>query len=275
MWRTAWALTLSLGLAGPALAQSQPATYGGAPAAKGDQELAKQLANPVANLISLPLQLNYDKDLGTDDAGERFLLNAQPVVPIDLSEDWLVISRTVLPLIRQDDVVPGAGTQTGLGDTLQSLFFSPKGGGALTWGVGPVFLLPTATDDRLGSEKWGLGPTGVALIQEGPWTVGGLANHLWSVAGDSDRREVNQSFLQPFVNYTTPRATSFFLNTESSYDWAAEQWSVPVNFGVNQLLKIGSQRIQVGGGLRYWLDSPDAGPEGWGARLNLIFLFPK
>lgn len=170
----------------------------------------------------------------------------------------------------------GEGAQFGSGDTVQSFFFSPKSGGSsgLTWGVGPVLLLPTASEDALGAEQWGLGPTAVALKQTGPWTYGALTNHIWSVAGNDDREDVSQTFLQPFLNYTTPNATTFFLNTESTYDWKAEQWTVPINAGVNQLLTVGGQRVQIGAGLRYYAEAPGNGPEGWGARINLVFLFP-
>ncbi len=161
-------------------------------AASNAADLAKELANPVAALISVPLQLNYDHDIGPARGGKRWQLNIQPVVPISLSEDWNLISRTILPLVSQDEVFPGAGSQSGIGDIVQSVFFSPKKPteGGLIWGVGPVLLLPTGSDDQLSAKKWGAGPTGVVLKQQGPWTYGALANHIWSIGG-SGSRDIN------------------------------------------------------------------------------------
>ncbi|WP_223160935.1 hypothetical protein [Salinicola aestuarinus] len=239
-------------------------------------DLAQQLTNPVASLISVPFQLNYDENVGAG-RGDRYLLNVQPVIPFSIAEDWNLVSRTILPIISQDGVVPGDGSQFGMGDIVQSLFFSPKETTAsgLIWGAGPVLLFPTASEETLGGDKWGAGPTGVVLKQSGPWTTGMLANHLWDVAGESDRAPINATFVQPFMAYTTPDAWTYSLNTESTYDWETNQWSVPINAFATKLTSLGAQPISVGGGVRYWAEQPDGGPDGWGARLIATLLYPQ
>lgn len=194
-----------------------------------------------------------------------------------MNEDWNLISRTIVPVVWQSDIAGDSGSQFGLGDTLQSFFFSPKqpSAGGIIWGVGPAFLLPTATDELLGGEKWGLGPTAVLLKQEGHWTYGVLANHIWSVAGDHNRDDVSSTFLQPFLSYTTPTAWTFALNTESTYDWKHDTWSIPINFSVSKLTKFGEQPISLQLGARYWAKAAENGPNGWGVRAGITFLFPK
>lgn len=164
-------------------------------------ELAKQLSNPVAALISVPLQLNYDEGLGAGGKGDKWTLNVQPVVPISLNEEWNVISRTILPLVEQRDVIPGDDSQSGLGDIVQSVFFSPKAptAGGWIWGAGPALLLPTGGDD-LTADQWAAGPTAVALKQTpAGWTYGVLGNHLWGVSNSGRLPDANATFLQPFL----------------------------------------------------------------------------
>ncbi len=240
-------------------------------------ELAKKLANPIASLISVPIQVNYDEGIGPDGKGSQWRTNVQPVIPFSLNEDWNLITRTIVPIITQDNIPFRGQGESGLGDITASQFFSPKEptAGGWTWGVGPVWLLPTATHEALGAEKFGMGPTVVALKQVGPWTYGALANHIWSVAGDHDRANVNATFLQPFLSYIIAKTrTTFSLSPEMTYDWEAQEWSIPINLGVSQLLKVGKLPVSVGAGIRYWADSPDYGPEGWGARLTLTILLP-
>jgi len=242
--------------------------------AAAEPDLAQQLANPVASLISVPFQANWDFGIGVNDA-TRFTLNIQPVIPLSLNEEWNLIVRTILPVIDAESPAPGIDDASGLGDTVQSFFFSPKkpvGGWILA--AGPVALWPTATDSQLGGEQWGAGPTALALRQKGPWTFGLLTNHLWSDAGDNARAEVNATFIQPFVSYITSTKTTFTINSETTYDWTGQQWSVPVNLVISQLFKVGSQPMQAFVGGRYYLEGPDGGPE-WGLRAGLVLLFPK
>jgi len=224
---------------------------------ESDVDLAKKLSNPVASMISVPFQFNW-------------------VVPFSLNEDWNLISRTILPISYLDSTADGVDSAFGLGDTVQSFFFSPKEPTTSGWitGVGPVLLLPTATEDAFKSKQWGLGPTAVALRQHDGWTYGGLANHIWGVNNPSDREKISATFLQPFVSYTTPNAVTFIALTESTYDWKAEQWTVPIIAAVSKLTSIGDQKVsfQIGG--RYYADAPEGGPD-WGLRFTATFLFPK
>ncbi len=236
-------------------------------------KLAMQLNNPVASLISMPLQSNWDFGIGPSDA-YRYTLNVQPVIPITLNDEWNLISRTIAPIIDAESPAPGIDDASGLGNITQSFFLSPQKPTAagLIWGAGPVFVVPTATNDLLGGNQWGMGPTALVLKQKDGWTLGMLANQLWSFNGGND--SFNATYLQPFVAYTTKTQTTFALNSESTYNWIDSQWTIPFNLMVAQLVKIGEVPVQFQLGGRWYADKPDGGPN-WGLRFSVTFLFPR
>ena len=240
-------------------------------AAESDSELAKQTQNPIASLISVPLQSNWDFNIGPTNNNTNYLMNVQPVIPISISDGYNLIIRTILPIKANEF----PSSVAGLGDVLQSFFFSPKqplDGWII--GAGPAVLYPSATDKTLGGGKWGMGPTVVFLKQQSGWTYGMLSNHIWSFAGVSDRSDVNSTYLQPFLTYTNKSHTSFSVNSESTYDWEHRQWTVPFNFLVTQLLRIGGHPLTLQIGPRYYADKPTGGPD-WGVRFAVTFLFPN
>ncbi|MEP1934500.1 MAG: transporter [Paracoccaceae bacterium] len=234
-----------------------------------DAEIAKQLSNPLASLISVPFQLNRDTGFGTQD-GEKTTLNIQPVIPFALTPNLNLITRTIIPYKWQKDIGGTSGTESGWGDTTMSFWLSPSNEN-FTWGVGPVLYLPTSNDPNFGVGEWGGGITGIVLAQPGSWTIGGLANHIWSF----ESSDLNSTFIQPFVAYSTPNNWTYTLNSESTYDWNADEWTVPLNFMIAKLVNIGSQKVSLQGGARYYAKSPDNGPDGWGLRLAATFVFPK
>jgi hypothetical protein len=240
-----------------------------------DEHVAKQLANPIAALISVPFQFNWDGNVGPQRDGHKFYLNFQPVVPIGIDADWNVISRTIVPIVDQHVPGLGDGSQSGVGDITQSFFFSPvqPTASGVVWGVGPAILIPSDAD-FISAKKWGLGPTAVVLRQQGPWTYGFLTNHIWSVGGGGTQ-ELSNTFLQPFLAYTTKDAWTFTLQTESTYDWLHAQWNVPVTAQVAKVVKIGALPVNLGAAVRYYADSPATGSHGWAGRLVVTFVFPR
>lgn len=239
-----------------------------------EDELAKELLNPVANLINVPFQNNFDFGIGPAD-GSRWLMNVQPVVPVSISENWNLIGRAILPVISQNDIFGNSGSQTGLGDLVLSGFFSPKEPtkGGIIWGAGPALLIPTSTDDLLGAGQFGIGPTVVVLKQAGSFTVGALANQIWSVAGDSDRNDVNAAFFQPFIARNFSGGYALALNTELTQDWGQDATIGFVHLIGSKVLKLGDQLAQVSIGPR--IPYGNANAVGWGFRAGFVLMFPQ
>lgn len=240
--------------------------------------VAKQLNNPVADLVSIPFQFNWENGVGTHD-DLRFVLNLQPVVPVALSPSWNVVGRFILPFINQPaGLVPESQAASGTGDIVLSAFFSPRGSG-LKWGVGPVLGLPTTSDPLIGSGQWCVGPTGVAIEQRGPWTAALLVNHLWSISetGDLERAGVSQTLIQPTLAYTTKNAVTLSINTESTRNWKAEsgeEWTVPIHLGVSKVTRMGPFPFSMGAGAGYFAESPSGGPE-WKLRMTYTLILPR
>ena len=244
-------------------------------AQQSEEELAKAVQNPIANLISLPLQNNTNFNIGPDNRTQN-VLNIQPVWPFSRG-DWNIITRTIAPIITQPDLASSSGSTSGLGDINMTAFLSPAKSQEVTWGVGPILSFPTATDDALGSKKWWAGPSAVFLIQPSPWVVGVLANNLWSFAGDDERGDVNAFLLQYFVNYNLRDGWYLLSAPILTANWKADdgqQWTIPFGGGLGRVFRVGKQPInaQVSG---YWnAEKPDLGPD-WQLRAQVQFLFPK
>lgn len=235
-------------------------------------ELAKQTQNPVASLISVPMQANWDFGLGDRDATAT-LLNIQPVMPFALTKSTNVVLRVIMPLTSQ----PGTGDVriNGLADIVATAFFAPSKTGKIIWGAGPVFHLPAATNNALGSEKFGIGPSIVALAQPGKWTVGGLFNQIWSVSGANDRDDLNTTFLQPFANYNLGDGLSVGVSAEATGNWNADQtWTAPLMFSVSKVTLLGKRPVNFTLAAGPDIARPDGGPD-WRFRLVTTFLFPR
>jgi len=239
------------------------------------EELAKKLSNPVASLISVPFQNNTDVGIGQFN-GSRNTLNIQPVIPIHLTTKLNLITRVILPIVSQYNITSETSYQGGLSDAVISAFFSPaEAKNGLVWGAGPVILAPTATDDFLGTQKLGVGPTALVLKQKNGWTYGALVNQIWSVAGDKDRKDVNQMFLQPFLVYNWKSGAGIGCNAEISQNWEASTTTAYFNPTISGVTKLGTQIVSLAVGPRFQLASPDNGESDFGVRAVLTFVFPK
>ncbi|NVJ23235.1 MULTISPECIES: transporter [Myxococcus] len=276
--RQCGSLVLAMLLVIPLLSSAEaPASAPAGGEGADQQDLAKAVQNPVADLISVPLQDNLD--LGVE-PGERVrnTLNIQPVVPLPLTREFNLIARVILPILYQPDLADGSGGTFGLGDTSATFFVAPKKPGLFIWGVGPAFLLPTGTADVLGTGKWSVGPSVVVLVQPSPWSIGVLASNVFSVFGDDDRGTVNQLLLQYFITCNLPKGwyvTSAPILTANWEGPSGERWTVPFGLGAGKVFTVGKQALNGSVSAYYNAIRPDLpGSAEWQLRVQLSFLFP-
>ena len=243
------------------------------PGENATAELARAVQNPIASMISLPFQNNTDFNFGPK---EKTLntTNIQPVIPFALNDNWNVVTRTIIPVVSQPEIIPGQNRETGLGDTTFSAFFAPKNPGKWIWGIGPIALLPTNTDDRLGADEWGAGATAVVLTMRGPWVVGSLVSNVWDINGDTD---INTFSWQYFVNYNMDNGWYLTTSPLVTANWEADsdnKWTVPVGGGIGKIFRIGKQPMNAQFQYFYNVEKPDLVGD-WSIRMQLQFMFPK
>lgn len=239
------------------------------------QELADKLSNPVANMISVPIQNNLDYGIGPYN-GSKYTINVQPVIPIRLNTNINLITRYIIPIIDQRDISGDNTSEFGLSDATISAWFSPSHSkSGWLWGAGPAFLLPIGTDDLLSTRKWAIGPTALALRQTHGLTYGFLVNQLWSFAGDEDRSDVNQMFLQPFFSKSWKSGASVTLNSEITFNWENNTTSAYLNPIASAVTKLGKQVASFSIGPRIPLGGPASIMADWGLRAALTLVFPK
>jgi hypothetical protein len=244
---------------------------------QSEEELAKKTQNPVADLISVPFQNNTNFGLGPHDRVQN-VLNIQPVIPINAGK-VNVITRTIAPAIYHPNLAAESGGTFGLGDINATAFITPAAGGKVTWGAGPIFSFPTATDDVLGTKKWGVGPSAVVLAMPGRWTVGMLVNNVWSVAGDDNRADVNAMLVQYFANYNLPQGWYLVTAPIITANWEADdddRWTVPFGAGVGKLHRFGKLPVNLSAhGYYNAVHAENLPYADWTARAQVQFLFPK
>jgi hypothetical protein len=238
------------------------------------EDLAKKLANPISDLVSVPFQFNWEQNVGPHEA-TRFILNVQPVMPFALNPKWNLIARVIVPFVSQPALADGGEPAFGVSDVLASFFFSPSKPG-LTWGVGPAISLPSTSVPTLGTEKWSAGPTVVVLKQTGKMTYGTLWNQVWSFSGNTDRADVNQMFLQPFLAYQATRTVTVTVQSETTANWEVDddRWSVPINLILAKLSSFGTFPASYQLGFGGFVEHPEIGPS-WKIRGAVVILLPR
>jgi hypothetical protein len=236
------------------------------------QELADKLANPVASLISVPLQNNLNYGIGPYN-GTKYTINVQPIIPFKLTDNLNLITRYILPVVDQRNITGLNTHEFGLSDATVTAFFAPKTKG-LILGIGPAFLIPTATDKLLGTEKFGVGPSVLVMHQGKGLSIGFIANQIWSVAGNDDRTDFNQFYTQIFLSHSYKSGANLGINAEITQNWQAKTTLVSLNPSIGAISKLGNQVVQFSISPLIPISGPSETKPDWGLRATLAFVFP-
>ncbi len=240
---------------------------------KTKDEIAKELANPVAPVISVPFQWNYDRGRGANQAGTDQTLLLQPVIPINLSAGNSFIVRPIVTAEWLNNV--NGYTGAGMSNTQLETFYVPKSNSSWMWGIGPYLSSPAGSSGRFGGNQTGAGASAIVLNRQGNFVYGLLTFQSWNMGGSPLYGTANNFYAQPFVNYVTSTAWTYSLNTQSNYNYDARRMSNPMNFTISKLEKIGNTPTQFTVGARYNISSIPGGPQGWGARAAITFVIPQ
>jgi len=268
------ACVFCLGLLACPLALAQGAGTPAADGAKADAaDIADKLANPVAKLVSVPFQFNYDRGFGDKEQGHMVTMKFQPVIPLSVNKEWNYIVRPIVPVEWQTNIDGSNGT--GVGPVAIETFFSPADASRTVWGVGPYLSFPSASGARYGTRQWGAGLSFVGMVRPGQWTIGMLGYQSWDAGGSAEGGTANSTYYQPFITYVTKDAWTFTLDTESTYNWDAHRTSNPMNLIASKLVFFGKMPVSFAAGARYYLTSTPGGASGWGARATVSLVFPE
>ena len=242
-----------------------------------EEQVLQRLANPLAALASFSLTADFDYHIGPLEEGHRTTMSVQPQVPLSLGEEWNIVSRTILPVIYQEETFPGAGNQFGVGDLTEAVYLVAAQPSRRGWigGVGPIFRLPVGSDDLLSSKKWALGPSLALIRQQDDFTFGVIASQLWSFAGSDRRPDISVLTFDPFATWRMVGLWNLTLHLPSSYDFRADQWTIPAALTVEKLVSFQKAPVTISFGIRWWADGPDSGPHDLGFRFGLTLVFPK
>jgi hypothetical protein len=242
-----------------------------------EEQLLKQLANPLSAMASVATVLNFDYHIGPGEDGHRTTLSFQPTIPLHLGEQWNIVSRTVLPIVYQEDVTPGAGSQLGIGDLTEAVYAAkvepgPRG---WVWGAGPIVQVPIGSEDLLTNKKWSLGPSAAAVKQLDDFTFGIIASQIWSIGGSGQRPDVNMGLYSPFITYQSEGLWNLELQVPFTYDFNAHQWTVPVQLRIEKLVSFKKVPVTISFGVRYWADGPQSSPHDLAFFFGLTLAFPN